>query len=333
MSFLIITREKKRETNLGDAEIGENEAPGAGSSPDEEHLDSEASRARLLVNQVGGSVTDGKVPEPVGGDGEGHGSGTDVERVDFTSDDPSDGTPRGGEEGDVDANESDQNLLSGRIRGRDHNTNDGDQELANGHADGTDQERPPTAELLDIPHARDSREDVDDVDSDGNQKRVGNTRVLEKRGPVVDDKVDPGELLPGLEGDTREGTKKNFVGGAEAVEVRRLAQLLLVLVGDSDLVELGLDLGMVGRKGDETGESTGGISVALLLDEPSGRLGEEDHTDSENETPDKLESDGKLPRSRSWLVLGGIVDNGGKEKADGDCPLVTSDEGATVLSA
>ena len=60
-----------------------------------------------------------------------------------------------------------------------------------------------------------------------------------------------------------------FSGGAEAVEVRRLAQILLVLEGNTGLIELGLELGMVGREGDQTGESTGSIFVTLLLDEPS----------------------------------------------------------------
>ena len=102
-------------TNLGDAEVGEQEAPGTSRSPDEEHLDFEAGGAGLFVDQVGGSVTDTEVPEPVGGDREGHGFGTDVEREDLTGDDPSDGPPCGGEEGDIDTDEGDQNLLSGGV--------------------------------------------------------------------------------------------------------------------------------------------------------------------------------------------------------------------------
>jgi len=33
----------------------------------------------------------------------------------------------------------------------------------------------------------------------------------------------------------------------------------------------------------------------LCLDEPSGGLGKEDHTNSENETPNELDADGELP--------------------------------------
>ena len=42
-------------------------------------------------------VANTKVPKPIAGDGEGHGLGTDLEREDFSSDDPGDGTPCGRE--------------------------------------------------------------------------------------------------------------------------------------------------------------------------------------------------------------------------------------------
>jgi len=79
---------------------------------------------------------------------------------------------------------------------------------------------------------------------------------------------------------------------------------------------------MIRRKGDETRESTGGIFFAFLLDEPSRRLGEEDHANSEDGTPNELESDGDLPRSTRGLVLGAVVDDRGEEKTDGNRPLV-----------
>ena len=123
-----------------------------------------------------------------------------------------------------------------------------------------------------------------------------NTRVLEEHGTVVEDEVDTGELLPCLDEDAGEGTKKDLiVRGAETVEVRRLAQLLLVLEGSTDLIEFVPDLGMLGREGDQTGESTGSIFIAVLLDEPSRRFGEEDHANSKNEAPDELNSDGDPP--------------------------------------
>ena len=271
VSFAITWNGRKgSETNLGDAEVGEQEASCAGGSPNEEDLHLKTGRAGLLVDQVWSGVTDTKVPEPVGGDGERHGLGTDVEREDFTGNDPGDRSPRRGKEGDVDANEGNQNLLPGGVLGRDRDTDDSDQELADAHADRTDQKQPPTTEPLDTPHPGKSHEHVDDVGGDGDQEGVRNTRVLEEHGAVVENEVDAGELLPGLNKDTSEGTEKNFVvGGTEAVCVRRLAQLLLVLVGNADLVEFGLEFGVIGREGNEAGESAGSILVALLLDEPS----------------------------------------------------------------
>jgi len=267
---MVIAGERKSKTNLGNAEIGEQEASSTCGSPDEEHLDLETGGPGLLVDQVGSGITDTKVPQPVGGDGEGHGLGTNVEREDLTGDDPGDRTPCGSEECNVDANESDQNLLSGRVRSRDRDADDGDQELANAHPGGTDQEQPPTTEPLDAPHPRKCHKHVDDVGGDGDQEGVLNTRILEEDGAVVEDEVDTGELLPRLDEDPSEGTEKDLViAGPEAIEVRRLVQLLLVPVGNTDLFEFGPNLGMVGRKGDETGEGTGSIFLAFLLDEPS----------------------------------------------------------------
>jgi hypothetical protein len=55
----------KAKTNLCNEEVGEKEAHGASGSPDEEHLDLETGGTGLFVDQVGGSVGDTKVPEPV----------------------------------------------------------------------------------------------------------------------------------------------------------------------------------------------------------------------------------------------------------------------------
>ena len=88
---------------------------------------------------------------------------------------------------------------------------------------------------------------------------------------------------------------------------------------------------MIRREREETGERTGGIFIALLLDKPSRRLWKEGHADSENETPNELNRDGDLPRSARALVLGGVVDDGSDEEADGDHPLIARDDGTTVF--
>ena len=48
---------------------------------------------------------------PVGRGGHGEGLGADLEREDLAGNDPSDWTPRAGEEEDVDAHEGDQRLV------------------------------------------------------------------------------------------------------------------------------------------------------------------------------------------------------------------------------
>jgi hypothetical protein len=156
-------------------------------------------------------------------------------------------------------------------------------------------------------------------------------RVLEENGTVIEDEVDTRQLLPRLDEDTGEGTEEDLVvTRSEAVKVRRLAQLLLLLEGKPDLVEFGLEVGMVGWEGNETRESTGSIVVAFLLDEPSRRFREKDHANSQDKTPNELDGDGDPPRSVSIFVLGGIVDNGGDEETNGDRPLIPGNDGTSV---
>lgn len=124
------------------------------------------------------SVTNGEVPEPVGGNGQGHGLGTNVEREDLSTDNPSDGTPGGGEVGDVDADEGNEHSLADQVIGGDGNTNDGDEELADTHAGGTVQEELATSDPLDQVDTGEGHDDVDNVGGDGHGEGVANTRVL-----------------------------------------------------------------------------------------------------------------------------------------------------------
>lgn len=141
-------------------------------------------------------IADTEVPEPVGGGSHRHSLGTDVEREDFTSDDPGDWSPSGSEEGDVDADEGDEDLLSGQVVLRDGNTDDGDDVLADEHTSGTDEEERTTTSPVDEPDTGNGHADVDDVGGNGDQERILNTRALEESRAVVEDEVDTGELLP-----------------------------------------------------------------------------------------------------------------------------------------
>ena len=171
----------ERETlGLGNAEVGEDEAAQARRAPNEEHLDTEAGVARTGVDEVGSGVTDTEVPEPVGRDGERHGLGTDVKGEDLAGDDPRDGSPGGGEGGNVDANKGNERLLAGLVVDGDSNANDRDEVLADTHDGGTVEEERAATEPLDTPHTRKGHEHVDDVGGDRDQEGVLDTRVLEE---------------------------------------------------------------------------------------------------------------------------------------------------------
>ena len=174
----------KKQTHLGNAEVGEDDAAQARRAPDEEHLGLEASVTRTGVDEVGRGVADTEVPEPVGGGSERHGLGTDVERVDFTNDDPSDGTPCARKGSNVNANKRDEGLLARGVGDRDSNADDRDEVLADTHDDGTPDEERATTETLNTPHAGNGHEDVDNVGGNLGQEGVLDTRVGEERSTV-----------------------------------------------------------------------------------------------------------------------------------------------------
>ena len=274
---------------LGNAEVGEDKAAETCATPDEEHLRLEASRSGLLVDKVGGGITDTKVPQPIAGNRERHGLCTNLQGENFTGDNPGDRTPCGCEEGNVNANESDEHTLTSQVVNRDGDTNDGDDELANTHASSADQEEAAATIALDAVHSRQSHEDVDDGSSDGNQETVLNTRVLEEGCAVVENEVNAGELLEGLDEDTREGTERNLVlAELEAIDVRALAESQLLLEVGVDLLELCLNFGIISGKAGDSAEGDNGSFIFALADKPSGRLRQEEHARSENEGPDEL---------------------------------------------
>ena len=57
-------------------------------------------------------IGNGPVPEPVRGGRHGDTLGADAKREDLADDDPCDGTPGRSEEGDVDADEGDEDFLA-----------------------------------------------------------------------------------------------------------------------------------------------------------------------------------------------------------------------------
>ncbi|CAG8604720.1 4149_t:CDS:2, partial [Acaulospora colombiana] len=237
-----------------------------------------------------------------------------------------DRTPSGGEKGNVDADESDEAFLAGKIFDRDGDTDDGDEVFADEHADGTDEQETSTSDVVDGPKGGDGHDDVDDVGGDRDRERVADTRVLEEGRAVVKDEIDTGELLPGLDKDTGEGAEEDLVGAhLEAVHVRALADFFFHAQVGLDVLEFGLDVNVVGGGTEETGERTGGGVVLVFLDEESRRFGEEEHADGEDTGPDELESDGDAVRAGVVTVLACLVDDGSEEETDS----LNGDDGTT----
>jgi len=243
---------ERKTLGLGDAEVGEDETSQAGRSPDEEHLDAKGGISGTGVDEVRGGVTDTEIPEPVGGGGEGHGLGADVEGEDLGGDDPCDGAPGGGEEGDVDTDEGDESLLAGLVLDGDGDTDDGDEVFADEHAKGTEEQETTTSDTVNGPHSGNGHSDVDDVGGDRDDEGVLDAGVLEESRAVVEDEVDTGKLLPSLEEDTSKDTETDLVLAApEAIEVAGTTKFLLLPQIRADVVKLNLNIGVgsISRKG------------------------------------------------------------------------------------
>ena len=111
-----------------------------------------------MIDEVGRSVSDTKVPEPIGCDGERHGFCADLQRENLACHDPCDGTPCRGKESNIcrydraenkkriqlrrerkgkqrtDADKSDEDVLASLIIDRNSDADDCDKVLASEHA-------------------------------------------------------------------------------------------------------------------------------------------------------------------------------------------------------
>jgi len=153
-----------------------------------------------------------------------------LQREDLTGDDPSNRTPGGSEECNIEANEGDENFLTSNIPHRDGDTDDGDDVFAQTHSNGTDDKQTATTETLNTPHSRNGHDHIDNVGDNSNDEWVIDTGILEESGAVVEDEVDSGELLPRLNEDTTEGTESDLVlGKPEAVNVRTFTKGFFLL--------------------------------------------------------------------------------------------------------
>lgn len=305
----------------------EEDADEAASAPDEEDLGAQVGVTGAVIDHVRGGVSNGEVEEPVAGSGHGERLGTDLERENLTGNDPGDWAPGAGKEEDVDADECDQSLLGSHVLNTSDSTGNSDDELADSHTDGTEEEEVAATPLLDKVETGKGGADVDARSNHSDNKGVLDTRVLEEGSTIVEDEVDTSELLKRLECATSRKTLSKVT--TEAVGVSGLAKRQLVLVVGSDLSQL-LDKGrVVNIKTAKGRKRLGGLFWVALLDEPTRSLGKPDATSEEDNGPCELDSNRNAVRTSVLPVLGSVVDDGSKQKTNGNGKLVATNNSTT----
>lgn len=340
---------------LGDQEVGVDESASAETSPDEE--DGGLQVALIGTDHVGGDDGDDGVPQPVGSSGQSNTTRSDRQREDLTNDNPGTGTPGGGEEEDEDGDESNLSVDGGNVVGNvlgrvagigvglvetNGNTNDGDQELTDKHTKSTENEDSTATKSLNGPERQRSGADVDQGEDQGDQEGVADgAGRLEEGSGVVEDEVDTSPLLHHLERGTEDGSSQVRLAGPE----RTLEAVgpgaepggggdqgtLVLLVGDN-LSKLVLDILRVLRLASDTGQGVDSLLDLTLLDEVTGRVGEEEQTATENQSPGELNGDGDTVGASVVVVLGAVDNARGEQDTNGNAELVTSNESTTDLA-
>lgn len=203
---------------------------------------------------------------------------------------------------------------------------DGDDELGDTHADGAHKEERATAPSVNGQEAGDGGDDVDGGGDHGNGEAAGDARVLEVARAIVEDEVDPSQLLESLQSHAGELALQDR--GLEAVPVGGLADAALVVEVGFDLAQLRDDGRVSLVEAPHAGERRRGFFHLAGADEEARRLGQEDHAEEEDEGPGELDGDGDAVGAGVGAVGGGVVDDGGEEEADCDGELVGADDGA-----
>ena len=79
----------------------------------------------------------------------------------------------------------------------------------------------------------------------------------------------------------------------------------------ADLLQLGGDGGVVGRKSAEPPEGASGAGVVALLDQVARGLGEEEHAGDKDDGPGELDGDGDTVAAGVLEALGRVGDDVG----------------------
>lgn len=247
---------------------------------------------------------------------------------------PNTRTPGRSERGDEHAggeNHDRSNLLVSWIELR---TNCGEDKQPSHLPNTTIDERTTTTEALNKPQAGECHNNVDNTENNLGEERVLNSDGGENGGTEVEEVVGTGELLANLEQETKDGTVKSLALGIEGIDPGGLTGLLGLVDGHRHLIILALEtilvLGLLGLVDEADGSSTlVGVAVG---EQPTGRLGEQEHANTENNAPGETDADGRAPLSRRVSEgVGTQVDAVGGQKTESNKELVRGNESTADL--
>lgn len=300
---------------------------------------------RLVGYEVRCDDSNDAVPEPVRSRSETHTTGTNGQREDLANDDPGTWSPGDGEGRNVQADEGDHGLGCVRVVVfglSSSGTDDTSDELERDHAGSTVDEQGAATKLLNHEEREGSGQDVDEGGNKRDEEGVlDGAKLLEEDGTEVEDEVDTGQLLHHLKEYTQHSTAGVGRWGADLAleassprtEIGGLGQdgHLVLVVGD-DLSKFVLDVLGVDRLATDTCESVGSLVKLALLDEETGRVGEQHKTNGKDDGPEELDGDGDTVRASVITVLGRVNNAVGQQDANGDAELVTSNDGTADLA-
>lgn len=263
------------------------------------------------VGDEGGEEGNQEVPGPVGGGSNTHADSAVLEGVHLTTDSPDNRTPGGSEADNEEAGENNHSN-TGRVRGgvgvQDLVADGGPDHEADEHPSGTVHQTLAATIVFDDVQTGQGHTEVDGTENDGGDVRVAQTDTLEDTGSVVEDEVGTGQLLQRLQSNAEQDTVQHARAGEDllprSIAVGELLLKLLLHVGHL----LGNDTVVAGDAVQLAHDIVGLLGTTVTVGE-TGRLGQEEGTDTKNQGPGEANAHGDAPRGGVLEGLSAEVDN------------------------
>ena len=235
---------------LVDHEVDEGYSDPAESTPDPEDVGSEV--GVLRASQIWCDESQQPVEEPIRGGGQREALRTCAQREHLARHNPSARSESRGEEKDINADEGELSNDRGVVIDARRRTACCHNVLRDTHTQSACQENRSPAEPIDSPKSREGRYHVYHIGDDGQDERLWKCIGVphgEVCGAVVEDEVDPNQLLERLKGDTCEDTLAHR--SSKEFQEGRSAQRLFVFVVASHLIVLSDQIGIFDRETSE----------------------------------------------------------------------------------